>query len=148
MKNPLPLSRRLLLLPLGFALLAGATARAQNNNPPQPVQPAIPAAPATPETDALRSYSYDQRSDFMTAVQAAAARLDTLIVPLTKRQKGGIAGGADAMTLEKLQTSRTELGHLVGQLQDATPENWNSLRDTVLASLAQTQDALAKAAKE
>ena len=148
MKNPLSPSRRLLLLSLGLALVASTVARAQNNNPPQPVQPAIPAAPATPETDELKSYSYEQRSDFTTGVQAAAAKLDTLILPLTKRQKGGIAGGADAMTLEKLQNSRTELGHLIGQLEDATPENWNSLRDTVLASLAQTQDAYEKAAKE
>lgn len=148
MKNPLHSSRRLLLLSLGFALVAGATARAQNNNPPQTVQPSIPAAPATPEVSALQGYSYEQRSDFTTAVQAAAGKLDSQIAPLTKRQKGGIAGGADAMTLEKLQGSRTELGHLIGQLEDATPENWNSLRDAVLASLAQTQDAYEKAAKE
>jgi hypothetical protein len=148
MKNPLSPSRRLLLLSLGLGLLASTSARAQNNNPPQPVQPAIPAAPATPTTSELQGYTYEQRSDFTTAVQAAASKLDAQIAPLTKRQKGGIAGGADAMTLEKVQSSRTELGHLISQLEDTTPENWNSLRDTVLASLAQTQEAYEKAAKE
>ena len=134
-------SPRGLLFSLGFALAAVAPSQAQSDSVP-------PLAPVALSQDTLRSATYDQRSDFTVAIRSAAAKIDALIVPLTKRQKGGIAGGADAMTLEKLQTSRTELGHEIGKLDDVTPEDWVSLRDAVLAALVQTQDAYAKAAQE
>jgi hypothetical protein len=107
-----------------------------------------PAAPAAPGQEALETCPFEQRSHFSQTVRHAAARLDALIVPLTKRQKGGIAGGADAITLEKLQTARTELGHQISKLEDVTPEDWTATRDAVLAALEQAQDAYAKAAKE
>jgi hypothetical protein len=130
-----------MLFSVGFALAAVMPSQAQPDSVP-------PSAPIALSQDALRSATYDQRSDFTVAVRSVAAKIDDLIVPLTKRQKGGIAGGADAMTLEKLQTSRTELGHEIGKLEDVTPESWISIRDSVLEALVQTQDAYAKAAKE
>jgi len=139
MQNPTSSSRRLALVALGLVLLAGTAAGADS---------VAPAAPAAREQDALKSCPYEQRSDFTVAVRDAAAKIDALIVPLTKRQKGGIAGGADAMTLEKLQSSRTELGHQISKLEDVTPEDWPALRTAVLEALHQTQDAYEKAAKE
>jgi len=141
MKFSMCSSRRLLILSLGFALAAVTPSQAQSDSVP-------PLAPVALNQEALRSATYDQHSDFTVAIRSAAAKIDDLIVPLTKRQKGGIAGGADAMTLEKLQTSRTELGHEIAKLEDVTPEDWVSLRDTVLKALVQTQDAYAKAAQE
>lgn len=141
MKKPLRPFRRLALVSLGLALLAGTTSRAQSDS----VQP---VAPAALEQEALQSATYAQRSDFTVAVRNAAAKIDALIVPLTKRQKGGISGGADAITLENLLTSRTELGHEIGKLEEVIPEDWVSLRDAVLAALVQTQDAYEKAARE
>jgi hypothetical protein len=129
------------LFSVGFALAAVTFSRAQSDSLP-------PLAPVALNQDALRSAPYEQHSDFTVAIRSVAAKIDDLIVPLTKRQKGGIAGGADAMTLEKLQTSRTELGHEIGKLEDVTPESWISVRDSVLEALDQTQDAYAKAAKE
>ena len=130
-----------MIFSLGFVLAAVTPSRAQSDS-------VAPSAPIALDQDALRSATYDQRSDFTVAIRSAAAKLDALIVPLTKRQKGGIAGGSDAITLEKLQTSRTELGHQIGKLEDVTPEDWVSLRDAALAALLQTQDAYEKAAKE
>lgn len=141
MKKPLRLSRWLVLVSVGLALSAGATSRAQSDTVP-------PLAPAALEQEVLRSATYAERSDFTVAIRSVAAKIDTLIVSLTKRQKGGIAGGADAITLEKLQTSRTELGHQIGKLENVTPEDWDSLRDAVLEALVQTQDAYEKAARE
>lgn len=141
MKNPLIPSRQLAFLSLGLALAAGTAARAQNDT----VQP---AAPVVAEQADLASYTYAQRSEFTTAVNRAVTQLDALITPLTKRQKAGIAGGSDAMTLEKLYTSRTELNHEIAQLDNATPESWASQREAVLAALATTQEAYEKAAKE
>ena len=141
MKNLLSPSRPLLFLFLGFASVAGVNAQAQGD----PVQP---AAPVAHEQDSLQGYTFAQRSDFTVAVSKAAANIDSLIIPLTKRQKGGIAGGADAMTMERLQTSRNELGHAIGKLENATPEDWAALRDGTLDALAQTQEAYEKAAKE
>jgi hypothetical protein len=142
MLNPISSLRRLLLLSLGLALVAGNVARAQTDS----VQPAAPVAPG--QDDDLKTCPYSQRSDFTVAMSRAAAKLDALIVPLTKRQKGGIAGGADAITLEDLQSSRTQLGHQISKIENVTPEDWVALRDAVLAALLQTQDAYEKAAKE
>jgi len=136
-------TRSFILLSLGLALLAGAGVRAQSQADTVP-----PVAPAVPDQASLRSATYGQRSDFTVALRSVAAKIDDLIVPLTKRQKGGIAGGADAIKLEKLQTSRTELGHQIGKLEDVTPEDWVALRDAVLDALVETQDAYAKAAEE
>ena len=143
MKNPMRSLRRLILLSLGLALVSGTAGRAQGQ-----ADTVAPVAPAAPDQAALRSATYAQRSDFTVAVRNAAAKIDDLIVPLTKRQKGGVAGGADAIKLEKLQTSRTELGHQIGKLEDVTPEDWVALRDAVLDALVETQDAYAKAAAE
>lgn len=141
MKNPLSLFRRLALLTAGLALSVGAASGAQPDSVP-------PAAPAAPGQDALETCPYEQHAHFANTVRQAAARLDALIVPLTKRQKGGIAGGADAITLGNLQTSRTELGHQLSKLEDVTPEDWAATRDAVLDSLQKTQAAYEKAAKE
>lgn len=143
MKNPMHFPRHFLLLSLGLALAGGTLSWAQSQ-----VDTVPPLAPAAPDQASWSSATYAQRSDFMVAMRNAAAKIDDLIVPLTKRQKGGIAGGADAIKLEKLQTSRTELGHQIGKLEDVTPEDWIALRDAVLDALVETQDAYAKAAEE
>ena len=137
-------SRELVLVALGLALAAVTPGRAQQSQ----VDSLPPLAPVALNQDALRAATYDQHSDFTVAIRSVAAKIDALVVPLTKRQKGGIAGGADAITLEKLQTSRTELGHEIGKLENVTPESWVSIRDSVLEALVQTQDAYAKAAQE
>lgn len=143
MKKLMLPSFRILIVSLGLALTTALALQAQ------PQADAIPsAAPTAPEQEALRSATYAQRSEFTVAIRNAAAKIDDLIVPLTKRQKGGVAGGADAITLEKLQTSRTELGHQIGKLEDVTSEDWVALRDAVLDALVETQDAYAKAASE
>jgi hypothetical protein len=141
MKNQLSPVRRIALLAAGLVLAAGTAPGAQPDAVP-------PAAPAAPGQDALETCPYEQRSHFTNTVRQAAVRLDALIVPLTKRQKGGIAGGADAISLENLQTSRTELGQQLSKLEEVTPEDWADTRDAVLAALRQTQDAYEKAAKE
>ena len=146
MNQPMSLARRIAVLAFGCALVAGITARAQSDSVAPP--PASPPAPVAPAPTDLKNYTYEQRSDFIIAVRTAAAKIDALIVPLTKREKGGIAGGANAIALEKLQSSRTELGHQLGKLEDITPENWNSLRDATVDALIQTQDAYVQAAKE
>jgi hypothetical protein len=141
MKNPMRSSRWLAFFSVGFALAAATAGWAQADALP-------PAAPVAVEQESLHLAPYEQHSDFTVAIRSVAAKIDTLIVPLTKRQKGGIAGGADAITLDNLQTSRTGLGHQIAKLEDVTPENWVSVRDAVLEALVQTQDAYAKAAQE
>jgi len=141
MKKPMRSSRSLALFCLAAVLAAVTTGWAQSDS--------LPAlAPVAAEQEALRTTPYDQRSEFTVAIRNVAAKIDALIVPLTKLQKGGIAGGADAITLGNLQTSRTELEHQIGKLEDVAPEDWVSVRNAVLEALVQTQDAYAKAARE
>jgi hypothetical protein len=104
--------------------------------------------PAASDVTALKDYTYDQRSDFTVTVRSVAAKFDTLIVRLAKREKGGIEGGANAIALEKLQSSRTELDHEIAKLEDVTPETWVAVRDAVLKALEQTRTACADAAKK
>jgi hypothetical protein len=142
MKNPF---LRPFLAGLGLALLAASPALAEN--PATAPTPTPPSVNTPRDADALKTYAYAQRADFTAKVRAAAARLDSQITVLAKRQKGGVAGGGHALALEDLQSARTELGHQMGKLDDVPPENWEAVRDSVLASLTQTQIACEKAAQ-
>jgi len=140
MKTPSIFARGLAPILLGLALSAVPAAFA--------VDPAdVVVIPAASEVSALKDYTYDQRSAFKTTVGDIAAKFDPMIVRLAKRQKGGMEGGADAITIENLQTTRTQLGHQIGRLDDVTPETWVAQRDAVLAALEQTRAACAEAAK-
>ena len=139
MKSLLQNSRPLRLIVVGVALAATAVSRAQSAAQSTPA--------ATSETVELQGYTYEQRSDFTVAIRSAAAQLDAKIVPLTKRQKGGLAGGDDAMTMERVQSSRNELSHQIAKLEDVSEDNWTEVRDGVVTALAQTQEAYAEADK-
>ena len=141
MKSSLISSRALASVLLGLTLTALPAAFAAD---PADTFP-IPAASAI---TALKDFTYDQRSDFTVTVRSVAAKFDALIVRLAKREKGGIEGGANAIALEKMQSSRTELDHQIAKLEDVTPENWVALRDGVLKALDQTRTACTEAAKE
>lgn len=128
-----------------LVLLAGAAAgaaAADSTATPPPAE-----VSATLEADALKAFPYARRSEFTTRVRDAAARLDTQITTLAKRQKGGVAGGGRAIALEDVQNARTELGHHISKLDDVAEDNWEALRATVLTALVQTQTAYDKAAR-
>ena len=132
---PARLRACLLALALGPLSLPLLAADAQTPSPPVLNQ----------ETAGLRAFSYDQRADFQTAVRTATTELDAKITALNKRRKGGVGGGAGGAAMDDLQAARTELGHRLGRLDEATAETWNELRDAVVTALNAARVAYAEA---
>lgn len=122
-----------------FLLTAGALALA--------LTPVFATAAGGPLADAgriksdLRSAPYEQREEFITAVNDAVARLDARIAELKSRQSGLAHSEARARAQEDLKSARTDLDGKIGAFANASAETWNSVRDQALSALSRTQAA-------
>lgn len=134
------------LAALAFALL-GCPETTARNDTPLPGGPALTAA-EDKDLEKLRSYSFAQRADFDAAVRSAVARLDAQIAALSPAPVAGApAGGDAAKAREDLQSARAILDERIGKIEQAVPENWESVRNEVLTALGQAQSAFARAAR-
>jgi phage shock protein A len=89
----------------------------------------------------LRSAPYEQREEFIRAVNDAVARLDARIAELNARQAGLPPSEGRARAQEDLKLARTDLESRIGALATASAETWDSVRDQALSALSRAQAA-------
>lgn len=132
-------SRRLPILTLAAALVAatGTAALAQLPAPAPSMQPGMPGN----EQDKLGSYPFAQRADFVAAVREIALKLDERFASLTTETASAQPDATRARAIEEAKATRIILEERLGKVNQAIPENWESVRDEVLTALAAVQAA-------
>ncbi len=121
---------------------------------------AIPATPApgldaaaTPAVvtaddswDTVKNYTYDQRGAFADGLNHMTARLDAAIVQLqAKRATLPQTSVKDwDFAMKELTDARSDLRFQVGELDKATPETWNDVKDKLAQAWQRTKDAFDK----
>lgn len=126
-------SRSLFLLALGTLALA--------------FTPALTTAGTSPLADTgsiqrdLRSAPYEQREEFITAINDAVTRLDARIAEVNARQAGQPPSEGRARAQEDLKSARTDLDGRISAFATVSVETWNSVRDQALSALSRTQAA-------
>lgn len=109
--------------------------------------PVLATAATSPLADAasikrdLRSAPYEQREEFITAVNDAVTRLDARIAELGARQAGQAANEARVRAQEDLKSARADLDGKLGAFATASAETWSSVRDQALSALSRVQAA-------
>lgn len=89
----------------------------------------------------LRSAPYEQREEFITAVNDAVTRLDARIAEANARHSGQPGSEARARAQEDLKSARADLDAKISAFATASAETWNSVRDQALSALSRVQAA-------
>jgi len=146
-------SPSLLLLGL-FALAFTACGKAEEKvAPPAPSADVVPVpavpAPTTAEVMAkLKSYTYEQRADFLLLVQDLGRQANAAQSELTTGYIDMKALPARRKAMEALRLAAVDFKEKTATLDNAQTENWESIRANLTTSWQNLQGALDKARAE
>jgi hypothetical protein len=126
-------SRSLFLLATSTLALAFAPSLVAADNHPL-------AEAGTIKND-LRSAPYEQREEFITAINDAVTRLDARIAEVNARHSGQPGSEARSRAQEDLKSARADLDGKLGAFATASAETWNAVRDQALSVLSRVQAA-------
>lgn len=127
------------ILTVALALGAGSLLHAQVTPQafPQQAQPGMPGN----DQEKLRSYSFAERTEFAAAVREAALKLDERLAGMSANPAGAQPDESRAKAIEEAKAARTILEERLSKIDQAIPQNWESVRDEVLTALTQVQTA-------
>lgn len=96
--------------------------------------------------DSVKNCTYDQRADFATGLAHMTERMDAAIVRLkAKRATLPQTSVKDwDFAMKELTDSRSDLRFQVAELDKATPETWNDVKDKIAQAWQRTRDAYDK----
>jgi hypothetical protein len=123
-------------------------------NPPAVTADAIAAEAATTAAavtasdswDLVKDYTYDQRGAFAAALNHMTDRLDAGIVRLNS-QRATLPQTSTKdwdFAMKEVSDARSDLRFQVGELDKATPETWNDVKDKLAQAWQRTKDAFDK----
>ena len=124
-------------LALAFVGCPDSTARESAQAGVPLAQPDIPGS----DQDKLKSHSFAQRTEFASAVREIAIKLDERLAGLRSNPPGTQPDESRTKALEEAKNTRLILDERLAKIDQAIPENWESVRDEVLTALAQVQTA-------
>ena len=136
---------------VGAALLAAFSPAAVRAQTPAPAAPGPAAAPVPPFPSAqwidIREYTYEQRASFFAGFKGVQAKVDVQIAELSA-QRAAMKSDADTrdwdLAMQEMNNSRLALRIAGEDLLQATPQQWNPLKEKVGLAWQRTQDAYAK----
>jgi hypothetical protein len=107
---------------------------------------AAAAVTASDSWDMVKDYTYDQRGAFAAGLTHMTERMDAAIVRLNAQRatlpQTSVKDWDFAM--KELSDARSDLRFQVGQLDAATPETWNDVKDKLAQAWQRTKDAFDK----
>lgn len=127
----------ILTIALALGVSPHLTAQVSPQVSPQQAQPGMPGN----DQDKLRSYSFAERTEFAAAVREAALKLDERLAGLSANPAGAQPDERRAKAIEEAKDARTILEERLSKINQAIPQNWESVRDEVLTALAHVQTA-------
>lgn len=93
----------------------------------------------------LRTYSYDRRGEFNSALNAMSARVDAEIATLKSKTTGASNADNKVDALRELQEVKAEFDGKAAALGRANEARWDAARNEVAQSWDRLQEALRKA---
>jgi len=146
------------LYPLVAALGLGAIALARGAEPDQVPGPALDVTVNPPVTTTvtttsnawtnLKGFGFDMREQVFAGLKGVEARVDAQISELAAKREALVASNTSTqawdLTMQEMTISRTALKSAISDLNDASRETWDQMKDRVTDALTRTQDAYTK----
>lgn len=96
----------------------------------------------------LKGFGFDMREEVFAGLKGIEARVDAQIGELAVKREALVASNTSTQawdfTMQEMTTARTALKSAISDLNDATRETWDQMKDRVGDAWSRTQDAYAK----